>query len=40
MRVNVRSNLDILLEVLKAFVRVTDADDVVDEEHAGRLVGA
>ena len=38
MRVNVRSNLDILLEVLKAFVRAVDADDVVDEEHAGRLV--
>ena len=33
-----RSNLDILLEVLKAFVRAVDADDVVDEEHAGRLV--
>ena len=35
---SVRSNLDILLEVLKAFVRAVDADDVVDEEHAGRLV--
>ena len=34
-----RSNLDILLlEVLKAFVRAVDADDVVDDEHAGRLV--
>ena len=33
-----RSNLDILLEVLKAFVRAVDADEVVDEEHAGRLV--
>ena len=35
-RFNVRS----LLEVLKAFVRAVDADDVVDEEHAGRLVAA
>ena len=36
-----RSNLaDIVLDVLKAFVRAVDADDVVDEEHAGRLVGA
>ena len=33
-----RSNLDILLEVLKAFVRAVDADDIVDEEHAGCLV--
>ena len=33
-----RSNLDILLEVLKAFGRAVDADEVVDEEHAGRLV--
>ena len=34
-----RSNLaDIVMDVLKAFVRAADADDVVDEEHAGRLV--
>ena len=32
------SNLDILMEVLKAFGRAVDADEVVDEEHAGRLV--
>ena len=33
-----RSN--ILLEVLKAFGRAVDADEVEDEEHAGRLVGS
>ena len=35
-----RTRSNILLEVLKAFGRAVDADEVVDEEHAGRLVGA